>query len=94
MRYHIVSFMAYSSYPPVQQLSKISIAFAKPGQPLVLIFTVTFGILQSRMPGAFYLPLLSNSPANPMITLRSSPNSIYPTMVDPDSLAMTRLWDA
>ena len=86
--------MTHLHYLPAQQLSKTSIAFAKLGQPAVLIFTVTFGILQSRMPGDFYLPSLSNSPVNPMIFLQSSLNSIYPTIVDPNSLALMHLWDA
>jgi hypothetical protein len=92
--YSIISFMTYLPYPPVQPSSKMSIAFAKLGQPLVLIFTVTFGILQSRMSEAFYLPSLSSSPVNPTISLQSSLKSIYSTIVDPDSLAMTRLWNA
>ena len=94
MCHHIVSSMAYLLYLPVQRLSKMSITFAKLGQLLVLIFIVIFGILQSRMFGTFYLPSLSNSPANPMISLQFSLNSIYPTIVDPDSPAMMRLWNA
>ena len=86
--------MTYSPYLQVQQLSKISNTFANLGQLFVLIFTVIFGILQSRMSGAFYLPSLSNSPINPTISLRSSLNSTYPTNMGPDSLAMMRLWIA
>jgi hypothetical protein len=87
-------FMAYLFDLPVQQLSKMSIAFAKLGQLPVLIFTVIFGILQSRMSGAFYLPSLSNFPVNPMVSQQSSLNSIYPMIVDPASPATMRLWNA
>lgn len=86
--------MAYLFDLPVQQLSKMSIAFAKLGQLPVLIFTVIFGILQSRMSGAFYLPSLSNFPVNPMVSQQSSLNSIYPMIVDPASPATMRLWNA
>jgi len=94
MCHHIVSFTAYLRYLPVQQLSKMSIAFAKLGQLPVLIFTLIFEISQSRMSAAFYLPSLTNYPVNPMISLQSSLNSIHTTTVDPDSLAMMRLWNA
>jgi len=90
----IVSSMAYLPHLLVQQLSKMSIAFAILDQLLVLIFTLIFGISQSGMSAAFYLPSLTNFPVNPMISLQSSLNSIYPTTVDPDSLAMMRLWNA
>ena len=87
--------MAYLPYLPVQQLSRISIAFAKLGQLLVLIFTLIFGMTQSGMSGTFYLPSLSNSPVNPMVSLESSLNSIGPTTMDSDILlAMIRLWNA
>jgi len=88
MCHHIGSFMAFLPYLPVV---KFSVGFAE--RQLEHISVIS-GILQSRMSAAFYLPSSSNYPVNPMISLKSSLNSIYPTTVDPDSLAMMRLWNA